>query len=210
MVAVATGIKGFPTRGFPFRLDLASLVGPLFFMWVMQLLLPVSTALVVCGCCRASVGSGLVQHGCYPRAMYDASAAKSPPGVPWSNTGVDRHAGTQGGAKQAIRKSRALQNNQYSSQLHYVFLGCITSAVLPQTYVYQLVSERSGGTQLLMRQQGLRPAPAAVASYIWFAVLYGTSIAVFALFGAAIGLNVFTKTAPGVQVMGPDRTDQIA
>ncbi len=43
----STGIKGFPTRGFPFRLDLASLVGPLFFMWVMQLLLPVSTATVL-------------------------------------------------------------------------------------------------------------------------------------------------------------------
>eukprot|EP00198_Chlamydomonas_reinhardtii_P012318 XP_001701655.1 predicted protein [Chlamydomonas reinhardtii] len=34
-------IKGFPTRGSPLRLDLASLMGPLFFMWAMQLLLPV-------------------------------------------------------------------------------------------------------------------------------------------------------------------------
>ncbi|KAG2422265.1 hypothetical protein HYH02_015468, partial [Chlamydomonas schloesseri] len=35
-----SGIKGFPTRGAPLRLDLASLMGPLFFMWTLQLLLP--------------------------------------------------------------------------------------------------------------------------------------------------------------------------
>ncbi|KXZ54601.1 hypothetical protein GPECTOR_4g666 [Gonium pectorale] len=108
-VARLAGVKGFPTRGSPLRLDLASLMGPLFFMWVMQLLLP--------------------------------------------------------------------------------------------TYVYALVSERESGAQLLMRQQGLRPAPAALAAYVWFAVLYGTFMAVFVGFGAGIGLNVFTKTAVGVQLV---------
>ncbi|EFJ47435.1 hypothetical protein VOLCADRAFT_92146 [Volvox carteri f. nagariensis] len=103
------GIKGFPTRGSPLRLDLASLMGPLFFMWVMQLLLP--------------------------------------------------------------------------------------------TFVHSLVSERESGAQLLMRQQGLRAAPAALASYCWFVALYGVYMSVFVGFGAAIGLNIFTKTGPGVQAV---------
>jgi hypothetical protein len=68
-----------------------------------------------------------------------------------------------------------------------------------QTYVHMLVKERESGAQLLMRQQGLRPAPAALAAYCWFAVLYGVFMLAFVGFGAAIGLNVFTKTGPGVQ-----------
>lgn len=38
----AAGTRGFPERAKVFELDLASLLGPMFFMWVMQLLLPVS------------------------------------------------------------------------------------------------------------------------------------------------------------------------
>lgn len=41
------GFKGFPYPGGELRIDLASLLGPLFFMWLMQLLLPVYVAQLV-------------------------------------------------------------------------------------------------------------------------------------------------------------------
>lgn len=37
------GLAGFPSSEQPLEVDIASLLGPLFFMWVMQILLPVGT-----------------------------------------------------------------------------------------------------------------------------------------------------------------------
>lgn len=36
------GTKGFPVAATKFKLDFASLLGPTFYMWIVQLLLPVS------------------------------------------------------------------------------------------------------------------------------------------------------------------------
>ena len=42
---VLDGVRAFPYPGRgPLRLDFASLLGPLFFMWLLQLLLPVRLA----------------------------------------------------------------------------------------------------------------------------------------------------------------------
>jgi hypothetical protein len=58
-------VRGFPVRGQPLRLDLASLVGPVFWMWVIQLLLPVSARAALGRCTWAG---GLSEEG-VPQAL---------------------------------------------------------------------------------------------------------------------------------------------
>ena len=72
--------------------------------------------------------------------------------------------------------------------------------ILLPTWVHTLVSERQGGQLGLMRQQGLTPAAHYLAMYIWAMAMYIVFMLVFVGFGVAVGLSIFTKTAPGVQV----------
>lgn len=67
-------------------------------------------------------------------------------------------------------------------------------------FVFLLASERQRGHVTLLRQQGMSPGAYHWANYVVFLALYMAFMAVFVGFGAAIGLNVFTRTAPSVQV----------
>lgn len=63
-----------------------------------------------------------------------------------------------------------------------------------------MVSEKAGHKLLLMRQQGLSPAALFWGRYLWHIAVYVAFMAALWAFGAALGLDLFVRNSPGVQV----------
>lgn len=75
------GLRGFPFQGSRLRLDLAALLGPLFFMWLLQLQLPLAVGQLVGGKERGTRGLMALQvggRGTQARAAQHMTAAASP------------------------------------------------------------------------------------------------------------------------------------
>ncbi|GAX76897.1 hypothetical protein CEUSTIGMA_g4343.t1 [Chlamydomonas eustigma] len=67
-----TGVKGFPVKGNKLTVDFSSLLGPVFFMWVMQLLLPTFVHSLVSEQVGGHLGL-MKQQGLRPAAYYVAT-----------------------------------------------------------------------------------------------------------------------------------------
>ncbi|DBA88861.1 TPA: hypothetical protein ACH3X2_000106 [Trebouxia sp. C0005] len=88
----------------------------------------------------------------------------------------------------------------FSSLLGPLFFEWLMQLLLP-VFVFTLVHEKEHSLRIMMKMQGLPDRVYYLVTYMWQMSVYIVFMAVFAIFGSAIGLKMFTKNSWGVQIM---------
>mmetsp|Transcript_40231 Transcript_40231/g.119957 ORF Transcript_40231/g.119957 Transcript_40231/m.119957 type:complete len:1026 (-) Transcript_40231:846-3923(-) len=88
----------------------------------------------------------------------------------------------------------------FSSLLGPLFYTWVVQLLFP-TFLQQLVYEKEKRLRMMMKMHGLGDGAYWLVTYCWFTVLYIAYIAVFIIFGSAVGLQYFRKTNYGIQII---------
>lgn len=88
----------------------------------------------------------------------------------------------------------------FSSLLGPLFYTWVVQLLFP-TFLQQLVYEKEKRLRMMMKMHGLGDGAYWLITYCWYFLLYLLYIAVFLIFGNAVGLKYFTKTSGGIQFL---------
>eukprot|EP00798_Chlamydomonas_sp_ICE-L_P006110 gene6110-2714_t len=88
----------------------------------------------------------------------------------------------------------------FSSQLGPLFYTWVVTLLMP-TFLQQLVYEKERRLRMMMKMHGLGDLVYWTITYSWCMSVYIVYIAIFMIFGAVIGLNVFRMTNVGIQII---------
>jgi hypothetical protein len=197
------GVQAFPYSGRgPLRLDFASLLGPLFFMWLLQLMLPVRSSSAAAP--TTPDGSdlnircvvGCLVAGSMPTAMLCRLACHlgAQPCLNCCQLGV-----TVSVSSHACVHTYLL--HAITAAAHYT--GIVTSS---QVNVATMVAEKESGMRALLHSRGLTAGAHYAGTAAWQLLMYGLYVAIMAGSGYGLGLQVYRRTSLAVQVRGVAHT----
>ncbi|KAG2490617.1 hypothetical protein HYH03_011009 [Edaphochlamys debaryana] len=88
----------------------------------------------------------------------------------------------------------------FSSLLGPLFYTWVVQMLLP-TFLQQLVYEKEKRLRMMMKMHGLGDGAYWLITYLWYLMLYVLYMAIFLIFGAGVGLDIFRKTSIGIQIV---------